>query len=116
MKKEMIVKLHADFEDLLHVEPDSGVEYWTARDLQGVLGYDRWGICLRMSLRPCRNDVAAQKRSTRKLLDDRFDFRFGRTDAFLECTEDLKVIARACFCHAPRRFGEDPVIFPLRMP
>ena len=39
MKKELIVQLHASFEQLLHVEEESGVEFWLARDLQEVLGY-----------------------------------------------------------------------------
>ena len=42
MKKELVVQLHASFERLLHVEEEIGVEFWLARDLQEVLGYDRW--------------------------------------------------------------------------
>lgn len=42
MKKEVIAKLHADFEALVHSEPQSGVEFWFARDLQETLGYLRW--------------------------------------------------------------------------
>ena len=42
MKKELIVQLHASFEQLAHREEQSGVEFWLARDLQKVLGYDRW--------------------------------------------------------------------------
>jgi DNA-damage-inducible protein D len=42
MKKELIVKLHADFEQLLHKEEETGVEFWLARDLQEVLGYQTW--------------------------------------------------------------------------
>jgi DNA-damage-inducible protein D len=42
MKKELIVQLHASFEELAHVEEEAGVEFWLARDLQKVLGYDRW--------------------------------------------------------------------------
>jgi len=42
MKKEVIAKLHADFEGLVHVEPDSKVEFWLARDLQEQLGYANW--------------------------------------------------------------------------
>ncbi len=42
MKKELIVQLHASFEQLVHREEESGVEFWLARDLQTVLGYDRW--------------------------------------------------------------------------
>ena len=42
MKRETIVELHAGFERLVHVEEDSGVEFWLARDLQGMLDYRRW--------------------------------------------------------------------------
>lgn len=40
MKKELIVRLHGEFEQHAHVEND--VEYWFARDLQNLLGYERW--------------------------------------------------------------------------
>jgi DNA-damage-inducible protein D len=42
MKKELIVQLHTSFEQLVHREQQSGVEFWLARDLQKPLGYDRW--------------------------------------------------------------------------
>ncbi len=42
MKKELIVQLHASFEQLVHTEEESGVEFWLARDLQKVLGYETW--------------------------------------------------------------------------
>lgn len=42
MKKELIVQLHASFEQLVHREEESAVEFWLARDLQGVLGYQTW--------------------------------------------------------------------------
>ncbi|MBP7992722.1 MAG: DNA damage-inducible protein D [Candidatus Magasanikbacteria bacterium] len=40
MEKELVVKLHKNFEDCVH-EKD-GVEFWYARDLQNLLGYDKW--------------------------------------------------------------------------
>jgi DNA-damage-inducible protein D len=42
MKCELIAQLHASFEQLVHVEEQTKVEFWLARDLQKVLGYDRW--------------------------------------------------------------------------
>jgi DNA-damage-inducible protein D len=42
LKKEIIAQLHADFEQLLHKEEKSGVEFWLARDLQEILGYQTW--------------------------------------------------------------------------
>lgn len=41
MKKEVIVRLHASFEEQVHKEQD-GSEYWLARDLQELLGYAKW--------------------------------------------------------------------------
>lgn len=40
MEKQLIVRLHKNFEDCVH-EKD-GVEFWYARELQGLLGYERW--------------------------------------------------------------------------
>ncbi len=40
MEKELISRLHKNFKDFAHVE--DGVEFWYARDLQGLLGYNRW--------------------------------------------------------------------------
>jgi DNA-damage-inducible protein D len=40
MKQELIATLHRSFEDAVHVE--DGVEFWLARELQGLLGYTKW--------------------------------------------------------------------------
>jgi DNA-damage-inducible protein D len=40
MEKQIIIKLHKNFEDCAH-EKD-GVQFWYARDLQELLGYDQW--------------------------------------------------------------------------
>ncbi|TAN04237.1 MAG: DNA damage-inducible protein D [Rhodanobacteraceae bacterium] len=40
MKKEIITRLHKSFEQ--HAHERDGVEYWTARELQGLLGYTDW--------------------------------------------------------------------------
>jgi DNA-damage-inducible protein D len=40
MKKELVVKLHSQFEATAQV--DEGVEFWRARDLQSLLGYAKW--------------------------------------------------------------------------
>ncbi len=41
MKKEVIVRLHASFEELVQTD-EAGGEFWLARDLQELLGYARW--------------------------------------------------------------------------
>ncbi|MBU0458371.1 DNA damage-inducible protein D [Patescibacteria group bacterium] len=40
MKQELITRLHKQFEDFVHTE--DGTEYWLARELQTLLGYDQW--------------------------------------------------------------------------
>lgn len=42
MKKEVIGRLHASFEELVQKDPDTGGEFWFARDLQNVLDYAKW--------------------------------------------------------------------------
>ena len=41
MKKQIIHKLTVNFESSSH-NTDGGVEFWLARDLQHLLGYDKW--------------------------------------------------------------------------
>lgn len=40
MEKQIIIKLHKNFEDRAHEK--NGVEFWYARELQELLGYDEW--------------------------------------------------------------------------
>ncbi|MBI2053985.1 MAG: damage-inducible protein D [Candidatus Staskawiczbacteria bacterium] len=40
MDKQIIIKLHKNFEDC--ARDKNSVEFWYARELQNLLGYDRW--------------------------------------------------------------------------
>lgn len=40
MKREIIQRLYAEFEQIAHMQDD--VEFWLARDVQPLLGYARW--------------------------------------------------------------------------
>lgn len=40
MEKEIINRLHKNFEDFVHEQ--DGTEYWLARELQNLLGYNEW--------------------------------------------------------------------------
>jgi DNA-damage-inducible protein D len=42
MEKEIIARLHRDFEQSVYRDQDTGMEFWLARELQGLLGYDEW--------------------------------------------------------------------------
>lgn len=41
MEKQLIAKLKIAFDTIVHIT-DDGKEYWTARELQAVLGYVKW--------------------------------------------------------------------------
>ncbi len=41
MKKEIVQKLHKNFNDYAQ-KTEGGLEFWFARDLQVLLGYDQW--------------------------------------------------------------------------
>ncbi len=48
MKRDVIAKLHADFEQIVRSDPEIANEFWLARDLQLVLGYSRWESFVRV--------------------------------------------------------------------
>ena len=41
MEQEIVQKLHKNFNDYAQKTED-GLEFWLARDLQGLLGYGKW--------------------------------------------------------------------------
>lgn len=42
MDKQLISTLQTEFNKLSNTLEESSIEYWFARDLQKVLGYERW--------------------------------------------------------------------------
>jgi DNA-damage-inducible protein D len=42
MKREVLVKLHKDFESIVKTDFQSGLEFWCARELQELLQYSNW--------------------------------------------------------------------------
>ncbi|MBA4396755.1 MAG: DNA damage-inducible protein D [Syntrophus sp. (in: bacteria)] len=42
MDKEIVVRLHSSFEEMVQTFPDTETEFWCARDLQMLLGYAKW--------------------------------------------------------------------------
>lgn len=67
MKRQLITKLHATLEKLVHKESRTGTEFWLARDLQQVLGYVRWSNFERV----IEKAIVACKRATNDV-DDHF--------------------------------------------
>ncbi|MDE5781984.1 MAG: DNA damage-inducible protein D [Lachnospiraceae bacterium] len=42
MDKSRIVKIKSQFDETIHKTPDTEVEFWLARELMALLGYERW--------------------------------------------------------------------------
>ncbi|MFA6187286.1 MAG: DNA damage-inducible protein D [Phycisphaerae bacterium] len=42
MEKDIIVRLHKDFEKSIYKDNETGLEFWLARELQDLLGYAQW--------------------------------------------------------------------------
>jgi len=63
MKKQLITKLTKSFEESAYEE--GGVEYWLARDLQKLLGYDEW----RNFLKVIEKAKIACEKSNQKISD-----------------------------------------------
>jgi len=42
MEKGLIVALKSRFDTIAHVDEESGIEFWYARELRKELGYQRW--------------------------------------------------------------------------
>jgi DNA-damage-inducible protein D len=42
MDRQIVVRLHSSFEDMVRRLPNTNTEFWFARDLQMLLGYVRW--------------------------------------------------------------------------
>lgn len=58
MDRNIVVRLHASFESMVQREPQTGTEFWCARDLQLLLGYAQWRsfeAVLEKSIAACRN-------------------------------------------------------------
>jgi len=42
MEKDLIIRLHKNFEESVYKDEDTGMEFWLARELQHLLGYSQW--------------------------------------------------------------------------
>jgi len=42
MDKAEITSMKTRFDEIAHIDPDSGIEFWYARELQPALGYTEW--------------------------------------------------------------------------
>jgi DNA-damage-inducible protein D len=62
MKKELISQLHANFEDV--AQQEKNIEFWYARDLQKLLGYNEWRnflLVINKAKKACENSKHFQE-------------------------------------------------------
>lgn len=61
MNKEQIASLKTKFDQLAHIDKASGAEYWSARELMPIFGYERWENFHKAILRTIESITAGQK-------------------------------------------------------
>lgn len=75
MEKDIIVKLHRNFEQSVYKDEETGLEFWLARELQGLLGYSQWRsfeAVIEKAKTACKNsghDPQDHFAQTRKMVD-----------------------------------------------
>ena len=93
MKKEIIVKLHSEFEQRAHTEDN--MEYWFARDLQVLLGYEQWKNFLKVIEKGKTACV-----NSKQLIDDHFADAGKMIDlgkGAQRNIDDIKLTRYACY-------------------
>ncbi|MFC1781395.1 DNA damage-inducible protein D [Planctomycetota bacterium] len=65
MEKDIIVKLHRNFEQSVYKDEQTGLEFWLARELQKLLNYDEW----RNFLKVINKAKTACQNSGQKIVD-----------------------------------------------
>lgn len=49
MEKRKITEIKSQFDETIYIVDDTDVEYWLARELMPLLGYERWETLKRRS-------------------------------------------------------------------
>ena len=94
LKREVIVRLHASFEELVRKDDESG-EFWLARDLQELLGYAKWENFAKVIEKARTSCQAAGYDATDHFLDVRKMVELG--SGATRAVEDIALTRYACY-------------------
>lgn len=95
MDKNKIANLKYKFDELSHIDSESGVEYWSAREIMPLFGYERWEnfhkVVLKTidSIRTGQKDVNFYLREVTKMLT------FGKNSE--RSVKDYELTRFACY-------------------
>ena len=83
MDKEIVIRLHGRFEEMIRRFPETDTEFWCARDLQELLGYAKWenfSKVIDKAITSCQNADYEQRYhfvGIRKMVVERWVFGFN---------------------------------------
>ena len=110
MDKEIVSRLHSSFEEMVQHFPETGTEYWCARDLQKLLGYTQWrnfAVVIDKAITACRNagyDPRDHFADARKMVDVGSGAK--------RVVEDIALTRYACYLIAQNGDpSKDPIAF-----
>lgn len=70
MEKNKIITIKSKFDQTIHIDDESGVEYWMARELMPLLGYERWenfDNAIKRSMESCKTSGIAMSDHFREI-------------------------------------------------
>jgi len=108
--KEIVNLLHTSFEDMVQQIPETGTEYWCARDLQLLLGYAKWENFAKVIDKAITSCVTAGADPKDHFLDIRKKVALG-SGAVRE-VDDIALTRYACYLIAQNADpSKEPVAF-----
>lgn len=95
MKKELVMRLHHDFESIIQQDQNEKIEFWFARDLQKLLGYEKWENFLKVIIKAKEACSHSKYSALNHFLDVRKMVSLGSGSQ--REIDDIKLTRYACY-------------------